>query len=299
MAESDHVAAKPGTSAGARGRAASSRRAARAGGGVELVIEYATVLDRGLTRERNEDRCGAFLSEDLPTRLQRGKLFVVADGMGGHAAGDVAAEVTIRTLNETYFFTPWTSPEAKLREAFLAANQAILTAAREAGRQGMGAAAVAAAVVGDRAFVAHLGDCRGYLVRDGRVMRLTSDHSWVQERMDAGRLSLDEARMHPYRNVLTRALGAESEAEPDVSEARLMVGDFVILCSDGLWGQMRDEEIALTATSAAGSAGVAHALADLALARGGPDNIAVIVLNVLGAAGDDAPTVKLPLRGRD
>lgn len=265
---------------------------------MELILEYTPLLDRGLTRERNEDRCGVFVPEDPLLRRERGYLFIVADGMGGHAAGDVAAELTVQTVKETYFLGDgWSGPEEQLRAAFLAANQAILLAAREGGRQGMGAAAVVAAVVGNRVFVAHLGDCRGYLVRGAGLAQLTSDHTWVQERIDAGRLTTDEARIHPYRSVLTRALGAETDAEPDVRETSLWPGDVMLLCSDGLWGVTSGEELIQTLGSASDTESAAQALVDLALARGGPDNISVIVVRVLSPAGDNAPTVKLPLRG--
>lgn len=265
---------------------------------MELTLDYALLLDRGLVRERNEDRCGAFEPEDQALHAQRGRLFVVADGMGGHAAGDVAAEIAVQTIQEAYFHGDWTGAPAKLRAAFVAANQAILRAARDGGRQGMGAAAVAAAVVEDRVAVAHLGDCRGYLVRGNHITRLTSDHSWVQERMDAGRLTPDEARIHPYRNVLTRALGAEAEAAPDVAERPLTPGDALLLCSDGLWGLADDRDLAQALTAAPDAAQAAQALVDLALARGGHDNISVVVVRVSGAVSDVAPTVKLPL-GRD
>lgn len=263
---------------------------------MELLLDYAPLLDRGLTRERNEDRCGAFLPEDPGLRAERGCLFVVADGMGGHAAGDVAAEITLQTLKNTYYYGDWHGPQVKLREAFIAANEAILAAAREGGRQGMGAAATAAAVIGDRVTVANLGDARGYLFRGSQITRLTVDHSWVQERMDSGGLSSDEARAHPYRNVLTKALGAEVDAEPEFTQAALAPGHTMVLCSDGLWSLTEDEELAQAVAAAPDARGAAEALVNLALARGGHDNISVVVVRVVDP-NRDAPTARLRMQG--
>src|SRR5262249_37162486 len=258
---------------------------------MELLLDAHLISDRGLSRERNEDRCGAFIPEDIDTRTERGSLFVVADGMGGHAGGDVAAEMTVQTLPQTYFAGQWSGPEANLRSAFIATNAAIAQRAAGApGRQGMGPAAVAAAVVGGRAILAHLGDCRAYRLRGGRADRLTSDHSWVEERVASGRITSDEARIHPYRNVLTRALGAEVNAEPTVSAWDLAPGDTLLLCSDGLWGVVEDDEFAGTLERLGDAKSIARALVDLALERGGPDNISVAVVRVLDAPAESSST---------
>ena len=259
---------------------------------MDLTLDYHLLLDRGLSRERNEDRCGAFVPESGPVREQRGRLFVVADGMGGHAAGDVAAELAVHTIKEAYFDNGWAGPDSQLANAFIVANESILQAAREGGRQGMGAAAVAAAIVDQCAYVAHLGDCRGYVLRGRQSTRVTADHSWVEERMAAGRLTADEARAHPYRNVLTRALGAEASATPDVSKVVLAPGDALVLCSDGLWGVTEDAELAQAVASSTDAQSAARALVDLALARGGPDNISVIVVRVMDTHSE-APTVQM------
>lgn len=260
----------------------------------EMVLEYSQQLDVGKVRERNEDRCGVFIPATAPLRAERGLLFVVADGMGGHAAGDVAAEITVNTVGDAYFASDpsWTTPAAQMRAAFLSANAAILTAAGEGNRKGMGAAAVAVAVARGRAYVTHLGDCRAYLVHGDRVTHMTSDHSWVQERIDSGRLSLDEARSHPHRNVLTRALGADTEADPDVNEFALAPGDTMVLCSDGLWSVVEDSELARATASSTSTAAIAESLVQLALNRGGPDNISVIIVRV-SAPSSEAPTVQI------
>ncbi|MBI2761143.1 MAG: serine/threonine-protein phosphatase [Chloroflexi bacterium] len=249
---------------------------------MELTLDYNLLLNKGLVRERNEDRCAAFEPDDPPVREERGRLFVLADGVGGHAAGDVAADTAVTTIKDSYFRGPWQGATAQLHEALVTANRVIREKARSSARQGMGAAAVAAAVVQKQIAVAHLGDCRGYLIRLGRVTQLTSDHSWVQERLNAGRLTANEARAHPYRNVLTRALGADPQAEPDVSQTPLHLGDVVVLCSDGLWGLTEDHELSQTVVATANAEEAVTALVNLALSRGGHDNISVIVIRVIG-----------------
>jgi PPM family protein phosphatase len=250
---------------------------------MELQLDSHTVTDIGLARDTNQDRCGAFTPEDPQTRGERGRLFVVADGMGGHAGGDVAAELTIQSLPAAYFNGEWSGPPATLRSAFLTANAAIEQHAyAEPERRGMGAAAVALAVVDGRAVLGHLGDCRAYRVRESRVERLTADHSWVQERLDAGWLTAEEAQSHAYRHILTRALGAEADANPTLKELDFIPGDVLVLCSDGLWGVVEDEELAEVIAREEPAKDAARSLVDLALQRGGPDNIAVAVIRAVG-----------------
>lgn len=260
---------------------------------MELMLDAHLITDRGLARERNEDRCGQFTPEDDDARLQRGRMFVVADGMGGHAAGDVAAELTVDTLPRIYYQSDWESPEGNLRSAFLATNGVISEeAVAKPAHHGMGATTVVAVVLEDRAVLAHLGDCRAYRVRGGVAQRLTADHTWVEERVAAGRISADEARVHPYRNVVTRALGVEDDADPTLVSTEFAPGDALLLCSDGLWGMVEDDELAAAARDLPDARSIARTLVDLALERGGIDNITVAVVRALlqppGASADAA-----------
>jgi serine/threonine protein phosphatase PrpC len=259
-----------------------------------LALEYALLLDRGLGRERNEDRCGAFVPRDQALRQERGHLFVLADGVGGHAAGDVAAEIAVDTIQQTYFDGTWDGPEGGLRRAFVAAHQAICDAARAPNRAGMGAATVAVAVIDERLIVAHLGDARAYLIRTGTAQRLTRDHSWAQEQITAQQLTPEQAQVHPYRHLITRALGVDVDGMPDVREASIQPGDTLLLCSDGLSDVAEDSAIALAA-AAHDAESSARALVDLALERGSRDNISVVVVRVR-SMGSRVPTVKLPQR---
>ena len=265
---------------------------------MELELDYNLLIHKGLVRERNEDRCVAFEPEDAPLRRERGRLFILADGMGGHAAGDVAAELGIQAVQQAYYTAEWTGAAAQLRSAFRDANQRILDAARGlAGNRGMGAAIVAVAVIDKQAFVAHLGDCRAYLVRGGAALPLTDDHSWVRESVAAGRMSAETARSHPYRNMLTRALGADLLAEPDVNSRLLTARDALVLCSDGLWGLVESDDIARLVYRAEDSAAAVQALVDLALQRGGHDNVSVIVVRVTGPTIDaETEQIVLPPR---
>ena len=250
---------------------------------MELSLDVHMLSDRGPTRERNEDRCGAFAPEEPQTRAERGRLFIVADGMGGHAAGDVAAALVLESLPAAYFRGPWLGAGETLRAAIRAAHEAIRAdAVRTPARRDMGATVVTAALLGDRAVIAHVGDCRAYRVHAGVARRLTADHTWVQEQVDAGRLTRDEASAHPYRNVVTRALSGDAFAEPDVGEWALEQGDVLLLCSDGVSDVVPDDELAQI-LSAADAAGGARALVDWALAAGGSDNLSAVVVRVLDA----------------
>lgn len=247
------------------------------------------------------------MPEDSDIRAERGQLFVVADGMGGHAAGDVAAELAVRTIPESYYQGDWGNPGAKLYDALLAANTEILRYAEsQPASRGMGAACVSLALTDGGAAVAHIGDCRAYRVRAGQAERLTRDHSWVEERIAAGRISDDEARHHPYRNILTRALGTDVEIEPTIAGVDPMPGDIYVLCSDGLWGVVDDAEIAARAVEHRDARTLARALVDLALERGGPDNIAVVVVRALSDGDIATSTVPesvvaktIPMRRND
>jgi serine/threonine protein phosphatase PrpC len=228
-------------------------------------------------------------------REQRGHLFVVADGVGGHAAGDVAAEIAVDTIQRVYFEDEWHGVHGALRDAFSAAHQAILDAAGSPDRAGMGAATVAAAVNGDQLVVAHVGDARAYLIRTGETHRLTLDHSWAQEQVTAGLLTPEEAQVHRYRHVITRALGVDADGSPDVMESTIQPGDTLLLCSDGLSDVAEDEDLA-AAVGSRDAEEMARALVDLALGRGSLDNISVITVRVR-ATGPKSDTVKLPQRG--
>ncbi|HLZ70306.1 MAG TPA: protein phosphatase 2C domain-containing protein [Dehalococcoidia bacterium] len=234
--------------------------------------------DPGRVRTNNEDAVGGFEPADRALRAERGCLYVVADGMGGHAAGEVASNYAVASILRDYFTLPWQGPEPTLCTAIAAANAAIHAEGSTPGEhQGMGSTVVAAALLPGRAIVANVGDSRAYLLHDGQLRQVSMDHSWIAERVAVGLLTPEEAAAHPGRNVLTRNLGFTPQTEPSVAEVPLQAGDRLLLCSDGLSGPVAEEQMA--GLLGAGSAEqAAIALVAAANEAGGPDNIGLIVV---------------------
>jgi serine/threonine protein phosphatase PrpC len=237
-----------------------------------MHMRASALSDVGQRRAANEDRY--VLAADLG-------LYVVADGMGGHTAGQVAAELAaqaavdaLRTLVDAS-----ASLAEKLRYAVAAANREIFATARaKPALQGMGTTLVALLVGEERIALAHVGDSRAYLIRGGRIRQLTDDHSLVAELVRRREITPRAARGHPHRHVLTRALGVRRAAEPDLAELTPTPGDTFVLCSDGLTGHVGDDEIAETVLAAADLDAGCDRLIDLANSRGGEDNITVLLL---------------------
>jgi protein phosphatase len=245
--------------------------------------------DVGRKRKGNED--------SLVTNDDQ-RLYVVADGMGGHAAGEVASRVAVDAISEFVALTagddeitwPFGLDDSisydgnRLKTAIRHANRRVLEATRERSEfEGMATTVAAVLVDGDVANIAHVGDSRIYLWSDGSLQQLTSDHSWVNEQIQNGVISADQARSHPLRNVVTRALGGRSELLVDVQARRVRAGEVLLLCSDGLTTMLPDPEIAGIIAGAGGDLeGAARALVDAANERGGEDNITVILLGFEG-----------------
>jgi serine/threonine protein phosphatase PrpC len=224
-------------------------------------------------------------------------LFLVADGMGGHAAGEVASRLAVEAVAECVgrapirehpspSENPWPSDAAnRLWEALAEANRRIgQEAASDIERRGMATTASALLVPpeGDPV-VAHVGDSRIYLWRDGLLRRVTTDHSWVEAQVRAGLMDEQTASAHPWRNIVMRALSGSEPPEIDVFTLPLAAGDWVILCSDGLSVVVRDERIAQAVAEASDPTALCEQLVELANDGGGPDNITVVALHVVGA----------------
>jgi protein phosphatase len=239
--------------------------------------------DVGHCRESNEDNY--FFDTSLG-------LYAVADGMGGHAAGEVASRLAVEALEEIIRRNGGIGDSAqeaaeKLQSAVGEANRRICDSiTSNAEQRGMGTTVVALIVAGDRIIVGHVGDSRAYMLRDGRLERLTSDHSWVCEQVKAGLLTDDDAQRHPMRNIVTRALGSRTEVSADVSEQPVRPGDVYMLCSDGLNAMLYDEQIQqMLVEHGSDPEASARALVEAANAHGGEDNTTVIVLSM--PASDD------------
>jgi protein phosphatase len=237
--------------------------------------------DPGLRRELNED-AWRIAEPNVTGDLweERGCLFAVADGMGGHAAGEVASKLAIETLFAEYYGPgDYPMPPAmRLEQAIAVANGRIYEqAGTKSSQAGMGTTIVAAVVRDDWLIVANVGDSRAYLMRNGQVSQITTDHSWVAEQVEAGLLTQEEAEGHMYRSVVTRCLGHHPEAQVDTFEHALEAGDTVLLCSDGLSNQVSDLELAQI-LGRYPLERAANELIELANRYGGPDNITAVLL---------------------
>ncbi len=233
-------------------------------------LDTAAGTDRGRVRPRNED--AYHLGETV---------FAVADGMGGHLAGDVAAVTALLPLKglDGRTFADAQSAHAALLDAILAANAAVVgKAAGEPNLRGMGTTLTATIVMGRRLHVGHVGDSRAYLLRDGELVQLTRDHTLVAHLIEEGRITKEEAAIHPQRSVVTRAIGVDVDLDVDTLTIDLRDGDQVMLCSDGLTGPVRDEQIKLTLNGDLSTQDAVSRLIALANQRGGPDNITVVLV---------------------
>ncbi|MBQ90850.1 MAG: hypothetical protein CL441_05425 [Acidimicrobiaceae bacterium] len=252
-----------------------------------MRLSSASATDTGLRRSANED--------NLSVRDDLG-LYVVADGMGGHAAGEVASEAAVEGIvafveatvkmspDQTWPipFNPEQSVNAnRLQAGFRMGNRRLASQiAASSELRGMATTAVAMLAGDGIATLAHVGDSRGYRLREGALERLTRDHSWVEEQIRVGALTEEAARQHPWRNIVTRALSGSEELEVDVQELELEVGDRLLLCSDGVFTVLSDEQIAEVLGRDVELARICEALIQGANDGGGPDNVTAVVLQV-------------------
>jgi serine/threonine protein phosphatase PrpC len=255
------------------------------------VLRSGSATDVGRVRKINQD---------LP--LEAINLYAVADGMGGHVGGEVAAQVAVDALLRVFTGEPTT---AGLRDAFDKANSAVWQEGQEHSElRGMGTTLTALALVGgddgrDTLALANVGDSRAYLFSDGQIVQVTADHSLAEERMRHGEMTEEEAAVHPQRHILTRALGVSSEVEADMWDLQLRSGDRLVLCSDGLSNELTSDEMAEVLSRVRDPGEAAQELVEAANEHGGSDNITVVVVDVL--VGEDTPpdaSVITPLGAR-
>jgi len=253
---------------------------------VRSGIEVSSQSDIGCVRQNNEDSFGYWESEDDQQFQRKGRLAVVADGMGGYEGGQEASRLAVETLVAVYRKFAGDDPQAALVEALQSAHEQIRQYSfAHPELRGMGTTCTAAAIVrsaeGDELYYVHVGDTRLYLIRDGQITRVTRDHSYVGRLVESGMISPEEAETHPQRNILTAALGTNPELIMDspLRPEPLRPEDVLLICSDGLWGQMRDVEI-LAAVENKSAEQAGHDLIELARERGGPDNITVEILRL-------------------
>ncbi len=266
----------------------------------QLRLDVAQLTDVGRKRPHNEDNMAYVIPKDPQVMARKGALFIVADGMGGHAAGEVASEIAVDTISYSFYQDDSEDVATSLLQAIRRANSLIhQRAAENMLRSGMGTTCVAAVLRGNIAYIANVGDSRAYLVRRGQTKQVSQDHSWVAEQVRAGLLTEDQARSHAQRNVITRCLGTQSEVDVDVFTEQLEEGDSFILCTDGLSGLVGDDDLRAIVDQYVPQESVYH-LVERANENGGPDNITAIVIHIQ-EVGWEPPVARYPVRvgGRD
>ena len=261
-----------------------------------MRLSVAARSDVGMIRSGNEDN---YFADANPLR----GLFIVADGMGGHTAGEVASEMAVQIVaRELTGVKDVRADNVRLMvsRSLLRANAAIYERTlTEIDKQGMGTTVSALLLSHSRYLIGQVGDSRVYLLRDGALRQLTKDHSYVQEQVDAGFLTPEQARYHPYSNVITRCVGAGENVEPDVYGGDVRAGDLFLVASDGLTGMVDDRRLQQLLLSRATPGRLVDALISEANGRGGLDNITAIVVQVvsLEPPADDAKTLETKAYG--
>jgi PPM family protein phosphatase len=245
-------------------------------------VELASLSDVGCQRENNEDRYSYWEPAADPQFPIKGRLAIVADGMGGYEGGQEASRIAVEVIENIYANTSAGDPRTWLLQGFQAAHRRIQEYAEKyPDLQGMGTTCTAMALLDHLLYFAHVGDSRLYLVRGSSISRLTHDHSYVSRLVENGVLRADEAESHPQRHILTAALGAGNNITPDspAQPVSLQSEDVLVLCTDGLWGLLTEDEIQI-AVAGKTAAEICDTLVDTVKKRGGPDNITMQVLRI-------------------
>ncbi|MBN2089362.1 Stp1/IreP family PP2C-type Ser/Thr phosphatase [candidate division KSB1 bacterium] len=245
------------------------------------LFEYGFRTDTGQKRKENQDHCNAFIPDSPELQKQKGFLFIVADGMGGHQGGKTASQMVTEITIEEYNKSNLNYPQKALKSGIKAANQRIFERGlREPKLRGMGSTCVALLLKDHIAFVAHVGDSRAYLISGNQIRQLTRDHSLTAEMVRQGMLSSKEAENHPEKNVLTRALGVQADVLVDIAPIEYQAGDIFLLCSDGLYNEIMNSKIAEIARQNSAQE-ACEKLVNLANEHGGRDNITIQVIKIL------------------
>ncbi len=254
-------------------------------GAVMGKFSWAFSSDPGPARDHNEDFVAARVLTTPDDSWDRPPVFALADGMGGHAAGEVASRVAVETVLETYAASSVGGLPQMLRGAVRSANLAVSDASHTQGRQGMGTTVLVAGLSGREAVLAHVGDSRAYLVRGDSCLQLTNDHSRVGEMVRMRMISPEQAARHPARSQLTRSLGGDPFVQVDLVKQPLETGDVLVLCTDGLWDVIDRLEIAeiaggLNTKETPTALEVADRLVSDSVKRGATDNVSVVVIHL-------------------
>lgn len=251
-----------------------------------LHVDIGQLTDIGRRREINEDNLNTIIPQDPHIMATKGVLFVVADGMGGHARGEVASQLVVETVCEAYYRSQDEDIASALRSAVNYANSTVYWQDRNDETRdinGMGSTCIAAVLLGEQVYIANVGDSRAYIVRDGQARQISMDHSWVEELVREGKITPEQARNHGLRNVITRSIGTQEQVEVDIFTEAVQHGDVLVLCTDGLSTLVEDDEISAIVEQY-GPQESASQLIACANERGGNDNVTAIVAKVALAA---------------
>lgn len=253
------------------------------------TVTASVQTDAGCVREANEDSGRHVKPSDLETQTRKGTLTIVADGMGGHASGEVASQMSVELISEIYYADETNSAPDALRNAIEQANRQIYeTSLTDEKFFGMGTTVIALVLLNDTGFSAHVGDSRLYRLRGNNMEMMTLDHSQVMEMVKYGIISMEEARNHDDKNVILRAVGTQSEVEVEVSESfSVEENDEFLLCSDGLCDMLDDREILQTWLAAEDVHGAGENLIRKAKECGGHDNITVGIVRIAASGGTE------------
>jgi len=253
----------------------------------QFVLDVAGLSDRGVKRDHNEDAWSG--PHPSLTREQlgiKGQLYVVADGVGGHQAGDVASLMAVEIIQQHYYADLSPAIATSLKAAIQTANdQIVREATARLARRGMSTTVTAAVVRGDQLTVANVGDSRTYLIHKGQARQMTDDHTWVEEQVRVGLISRTEAAKHPQRNIITRSLGSDRELDIDIFETEVEPGHSIMLCSDGLSNMISEQEIGSIVSKGWMAEAAVNELIELAIKRGAPDNVTAVLINIVRSMG--------------
>lgn len=248
---------------------------------IEVDSLLGAKTDLGCVRENNEDKFEFFLPEDEDVLACKGAFYGLADGMGGHAAGQIASEIALKTVIRAYYADKSIIVEESLRASVQYANGLIHDLANAiVERKGMGTTLTALVIRGEEAYIAQVGDSRCYRLRNGSIEQLTNDHSWVNEQIQRGAITAREAESSPFKNVITRSIGNARSVEIDIFSDTIEIGDQYLLCSDGLSNEVDQKEMKQAMENGSPSQ-AAWDLIELARERGGRDNCTVLILKIL------------------
>lgn len=246
----------------------------------EWMVESSQLSDVGRKRRHNEDYVGFYEPGQIADLETRGRLYVLADGVGGAAAGEIASQYTVKKIIYSYYQSSDDDAATQLRRAIEGANADIFAQnLRRTDHREMATTVVAAVIQGNRLTVANVGDSRAYIVRGESIEQITEDHSLVAELISDGSITAEQAETHPYRNVILRSVGAHETVQVDIFSRLLAPGDLLILCSDGLLRHVNDQELADIARAYSPSE-AAQRLVSLANERGGDDNITISITHI-------------------